>query len=264
MIPLRPSQIPKATAFLALLCCAIAAFAAPPAAKPDQPPTLQRPDFTTLQQGQVTRILDEDTVLIRIGEKYQRYDLLGIAPLTTKESAAKAALADALSRIMLNETVLIQHDPGAQTTHSNRLHAYFYRHPDHLPINLELIRQGYSRFSQARMSIHTKVFSHYESRARDLERGIWSTPPLLPSESPNQEPNPNQDPDPDSDAAPETNPPVSPDTEPAIPDRVFVTKYGTKYHREGCTHLTPSARSVQRDEIDTTHKPCKTCKPDTP
>lgn len=239
-----------------MLCCAIVALAANPTAPTDQPPALQRPDFTALQKGIVTRVLDEDTVLIRIGEIHERYDLLGLAPLTQRESAAKAALADALRRIMLNETVLIQHDPGAQTAHANRRHAYFYRHPDHLPVNLELIRQGYARFSQTRMTIHTAVFSHYEARARDLKRGIWSSSTPEPPISPDQSPRTAPDPDP--------NPTTDPDPEQAIPERVFVTKYGTKYHREGCTHLTPSARPVQRDEIDATHKPCKTCKPDTP
>ena len=260
MIPLRPSQARKATAFIALLCCAIVALASQPDANPNEPPTLQPPDYTTLQHAQVTRVLDEDTVLVRIGEKYQRYDLLGLAPLTTKQRAAKAALTDALTRIMLNETVLIQHDPATQTNQSTRRHAYFYRHPDHLPINLELIRQGYARFSQARMSIHTAVFSHYEARARDLERGIWSSHTPEPAKSPDLGPDPKQAPR----TAPEPDPPADPDPRHAIPERVYVTKYGTKYHREGCTHLTPSARPVQRDDIDATHKPCKTCKPDTP
>ncbi len=43
---------------------------------------------------------------------------------------------------------------------------------------------------------------------------------------------------------------------------VYITKSGTKYHREQCMHLRLSAIEKQLGEVKDSYGPCGTCKPD--
>ena len=239
-----------------ITCCLVtcALFAAPQ--QPDSitgtAPQLEHPQYDQLIGGEVLRVLDVNTILIRIEGKNTRYNLLGISS-TGLDAAQKSQAIDALSRLLLGERIKLQPDPSDTNTRSSRAAAFVYRKPDHLCVNLELVRQGYVRYSDARMSIHTKVFDHYQSAARELHRGIWGagTPAFLESESSEQQPDSN---------TPEPQPqPVN-----TPPHTIYITKYGTKYHREGCSHLTDTATRTTRDKVQDTHKPCKTCKPDQP
>jgi len=236
---------------VALLACAFFMLAM---TAPDTPhPALDRPDFSQLQQGTVTRILDEDTLLLRIGDKTERYDLLGIGSFSERDKGKAAHATDALSRLALDETVWIQHDPRGERPPSNRLAAYLYRAPDGLPINLELIRQGYTRHTPSWMTIHTEVFDFYAKRARQLNRGIWDPDAAFIV------------PDPDTDQ-PLRAPDLSPEPEPrptaSKSDTVYITTYGKRYHREDCAHLSKSSRPTTRDKVSGTHQPCKSCRPD--
>lgn len=221
---------------------------------PPQQPRLTLPDFETLPTGTVTRVLDENTVLIDIDGNTLRYHLLGIAAIPSRDKAHAALAVDALSRMALGETVAIEHDPLGQRNAANRLAAYIYRAPDHLPINLELVRQGYTRHSSAWMSIHNQPFLHHQSRAQTLLRGIWNPQdPLLTIADQGTE----TETRPDEPAAPDTAPQHKHD--PAT--TFYITTYGTKYHRKDCPHLTDSTRPTTYNEIKDTHKPCKTCRP---
>lgn len=251
---------------LALFACTLAAGAwaspqpAPETTAPQQPPRLAHPNFSTLQTGTVTRVLDENTVLIDIDGSTARYHLLGVAALPSRDKAHAALALDALSRMALGETVAIQHDPLGERNAANRLAAYIYRAPDHLPINLELVRQGYTRHSSAWMSIHNQPFLHHQSRAQELQRGIWNPDePILNLANQNHEPQTNP--------SPETSPADPTDPEPAThhthnPGTTFyITEHGTRYHLENCPHLTDSTRPTTYNQIKDSHQPCKTCRP---
>lgn len=237
-----------------IIACAIVSLAwAPDTPKQsDAPPTLELPDFHTLQQGTVTRILDENTLLISVEGRTLRYDMLGIASIPTRDKANIALAREALNRMMLGETVAIEHDPRGERNAANRLAAYFYRLPDHLPINLELVREGYTRHSPAGMSTHRSVFSYYESKAKELERGIWA-----PSNAQFTPPQPQAEPDQPTTSEPNQSSPAT-----TTNSTVYITAYGSRYHRKDCPHLTDTARPTTRDKVKNTHKPCKTCKPD--
>lgn len=239
---------------IAMFTMAIVSFCALLAIAPlpddnDKPPVPHAPDPALLIHGEVTRVLDENTVLIRIGDKHERYDLLGVSALTRAESVNARIAIDALSRLVLNEQVAIHHDPLGKRNASNKLVGYLYRQPDQTLVNLELVRQGYTRHSSSWMSLHKDVFSHYTNRAETLQRGIWGTA------SPTSDPN-----EPALQDEPQPRPETPQTTHPA--DRVFVTKHGRKYHRQECPHLTDTATPTTRQKIHTTHEPCKTCKPD--
>jgi len=238
-----------------LILCAVTTLAWAPA-EPSEPPQLKEPDFTKLQTGTVTRILDENTILIRVESKTVRFNLLGNKSIPSRDKHNTSKAIEALTRMILNEIVAIQYDPESShaTTHLHAAH--LYRHPDHLPINLELIRQGYTKFSDRSMSIHSEVFAHYEARARYQLRGIWdpNAPKLL---------KPNDEYDGEDDAEPDSDQPATTTQEPAqAPGTIYITTYGTRYHRKDCPHLTDSARPASYDEVKDTHKPCKTCKPE--
>ena len=236
-----------------LIICAVSllAWAPDPPKQPEHPPELKLPDFSTLIQGQVTRVLDENTVLIRVNGRTVRYDLLGVATIPTRDKQNAALAVDALSRMALGESVFIEHDPQGERNAGNRFAGHLYRTPDHLPINLELVRQGYTRHSPAGMSIHHEVFVAYQSRAQSLERGIWDTDrPTLPL--PEIEPEPE----------PEPTSPRPTKTTRSNGNTIYITAYGTRYHRKDYPHLTDSARPATRQEVKDSHKPCKTCKPD--
>lgn len=228
--------------------CAMLALA-PAADDKEQPPIPNAPDPALLIHGEVTRVLDENTVLIRIGDKHERYDLLGVSAFNRTDTVNARIAIDALSRFVLNEQVAILHDPLGDRNTANKLVGFLYRQPDQTMVNLELVRQGYTRHSSSRMSLHKDVFSHYAKRAETLRRGVWGS--ATPTSDPN-EPSLRDDPQP--------QPETTKSTAPA--DRIFVTKHGRKYHRQECPHLTDTATPTTRQKIKTTHEPCKTCKPD--
>ena len=224
---------------------------------PDQPTqaapqTDTTPDFSTLPIGKVARILDENTVLIEIDDRTIRYDLLGVSAASTDRSAAHTQSAiDALSRMLLGESVAIEHDPQGERNIANRRAVYLYRIPDHLFVNLELVRQGYTRHSPISMTIHTKVFEHYQTRAQNLFRGIWD--PQAPVQTIDET---------NSDQSPSQDDPESTQQSGGTAATVYITAYGTRYHTKDCPHLTDTTRPTTRDQIKDSHKPCKTCKPD--
>jgi endonuclease YncB( thermonuclease family) len=209
----------------------------------DETPRLKLPNFDSLESGIVLRILDENTVLVRVGINTERYELLGVPEFYRTQKSEATIAIDALRRMMLNERVLIQTDPlGKHLKNSNRLAAFFYREPDRMQLNLELIRQGYMSYSSVGMSQHRETFEYYHDRAKELERGIWAK--NVQDQSDGME------------SKPSTEPSMSAD------QQVYITLHGKKYHRNGCQHLSSSAKLASRDQIQKTHQPCKTCRPD--
>ena len=233
---------------LIIACFLITTGRAQPEPSP-VPPRIIPPDPSTLEFGIVSRVIDENSLLIEIEGNTRRYDLLGLSAVSNRDKPNSRAAIDAISRLALGERVALQHDPESERAASNRRSCYLYRLPDYLPINLELIRNGYARYNPTSVSLYADVFAYYEGHARSLERGIWSTDPVGTLE-PETEPEPAHD-------EPQTTPPAG-----IEPDRVYVTAHGTRYHRENCPHLTDSARPTTREQVRETHKPCRTCKPD--
>lgn len=240
---------------LALTAIALAvslAVAQPSSATPE--PQLKLPDLTNLPSGRVTRILDENTLLIEIDGKITRYDLLGVSgALQVKHQ--RELCADALKRLLLEEEIVIQHDPRGEYTPANRRAGYIFRAKDALCVNLEIIRNGYARHTDAGMSVHLDAFAHAQRRAESLKLGIW-------------DPNANiitLDDEPDTQPAQtKPQPAPAPATLTTPTNSIYITPHGKKYHRKDCPHLTDAAKPTTRETIKDSHQPCKTCEPDEP
>ncbi len=239
-----------------LLCvCVCLGFAPSDSSREETLPKLSVPNFEKLPVGRVTRVLDENTLLIELDGKTQRCDLLGVSGASTERIHSALAI-DALRRMLLDELVAVQYDPLGEMNIANRRAGYLYRDRDHLLINLELISSGYTRFKDSSMSINEGVFARAEDRARTLKLGIWDPNPVLPT--PSDDPLVNQPP------APTATPQTTSTTSANDSGIVYITPYGTRYHRKDCPHLTDNARPTTRDKVKDSHKPCKTCKPDDP
>lgn len=210
-------------------------------------PVFQHPEYEKLDLGVVTRILDENTVLVRVNRRYERYDLLGIADFKDPKSDEARAAAAYLKRSLLHEQVRIQFDTNPKRNTEGRFKVFLFRSPDHLFVNLELVRQGLVHADAAQLDLHRKDLSYHARRAQERQVGLWD-------QSPHSNPTPR--------ATPSNVPDTSPKREAIRPETVYITQHGKKYHRERCAHLTDSSRPTSRDQVHGTHEPCKTCRPD--
>jgi hypothetical protein len=131
-----------------------------------------------------------------------------------------------------------------------RFWAYVYRAPDGLPVNLELIRQGYARLSAQAPFEHQRLYRLYEKFARSTQKGVWAPEPAEPVAS--------------QPAAAEPSPaPAKPDQPAAASDTyVYKTPSGTKYHRAGCSYLGDNAQKLTLAEAKAAGlEPCSRCEP---
>jgi endonuclease YncB( thermonuclease family) len=241
-----------------------------------QSPSIELPNSDKLVSGMVVRIFDGDTILIRVGTAQHRYQLLGVAAPQfiptdrTPEPYAREARRF-LELLLLDEQVYIQFDPQAERDVNNQRIAYIFRAPDMLFVNLELVRQGYAKHATRYASLYTDAFAHYGDRAQDLRRGIWDpnagqlnwAPEVADPAGTNPKPvqteqNTNQ---PTTSAPNNSAGAANTDASTDPSTIVYITKSGKSYHTQDCSHLTASQRTATLGEVEKTHQPCKTCKP---
>lgn len=227
--------------------------------------TAPDPDRST--EGVVLSVQDGDSVTLLVEGELRRVELLGAdAPEWLERARSQRPYAGEarrfLTNLLLSERVLMfEPDPGAVDPLGRR-RAYLFRLPDMALVDLEIVRQGYGKVSTRAGEPYAELLEWYETRARELERGLWGQA----SDAPDSE----EDSAPpavrvvESPAVPPAPQPVKqPEPEPQGDDGwVWVTRSGSKYHREGCSHLTTSRNRVRRDSIQSTHEPCRTCNPD--
>jgi hypothetical protein len=150
-----------------------------------------------------------------------------------------------LERLLLDERVYIEFaSDEAKEDSLGRLPAYIYRAPEGMPVNLEAIRQGYARLDKSGTLRDREVFEHYAKAARKAKKGVWRRL----GNSTNRA---------DRTRAEDKS---ESDTKTEIGD-VWVTKYGKKYHRSTCRHLTDTRKAVSLEEAKKTRKPCLVCEP---
>jgi len=236
----------------------------------DSLPTIELPDRSNLILGKVVRILDGDTVLIKVDGSNRRYQLLGAdAPefvhtdRTPDPYSIKARRF--ITQLLLGESVYIQPDPDGDLKRSSQWGGYLFRAPDMLFVNLELVRQGYAKHTIGHDSLYEEAFAFYAQRAKELQRGIWNPDGALDDATPVVIS--------DEVDEPSTNTPITGDSNQAAKptdhgfdgdEIVYITKYGTKYHTKDCPHLTDTMHAVKRKDLDDSFEACKTCKPDEP
>lgn len=201
------------------------------------------------ETGQVTNVVDGDTLKVAIGGPVETIRLIGVdTPETVHPNKPVEFFgkeASAFTRRMA-EGQLVRLEADAQGTDRDkygRLLRYVFL-PDGKLLNAEIISQGYghayTRFPFSRM----EEFRALERQAREANRGLWGAAgdPAGPSIE-----------KPDAKLAP------GPPADPAA--TVYVTRSGTKYHREGCRHLSKSAIPLPLNEAAGRYAPCSACSP---
>jgi micrococcal nuclease len=131
------------------------------------------------REGQVVRVVDGDTVVVRLGGRDERVRYIGmdtpeeVKPGTPVQCYARRAAA-ANRRLVAGRRVRLVPDTEARDRYG-RLLAYVYRQPDGLFVNAELVRRGYARPLTIPPNVaHEADFRRLAKRARAAGRGLWS------------------------------------------------------------------------------------------
>ncbi len=200
-------------------------------------------DFSGDIAYKVIRVIDGDTVNIDYNGNATNVRLIGVnTPETVHPSKSVEAYGKEASNFIKNllqgESVYLRFDTDRRDNF-DRLMAYLYRAPDGLFVNLEIVRQGYGHVYTEAPFKHLELFRYYENRARTAGKGVYG------SSQPNGE-------------AGE----ISPATESDGTDKIFVTRTGKKYHREGCSSLSRSKLPISLEEAKKRNfVPCGRCNP---
>ena len=129
-------------------------------------------------KAQVIRIVDGDTILVRIDGRRERVRYIGIdtpetvAPDRPVECYGHAA-SEENARLVAGRTVTLALDEESRDRYG-RLLAYVRREPDGLFVNEELVRGGYATTLEVRPNVrYAGDFRALERKARAQGRGLW-------------------------------------------------------------------------------------------
>ena len=180
---MRPRAVRRGLARFAWVGLAIALLAllGPVVIAQRAAPEIPRPDFSSLDTAEVVRIVDGDTVVLRLRGDETTVRLIGVdTPETVHPRRPVEAYGKEASRFLTNllagESVYLQSEPGNTVDRYGRTLGYLYRVPDGLFVNLEIVRQGYGHAYTKYPFTHMDLFRFYESKARDAGRGLWGDP----------------------------------------------------------------------------------------
>jgi micrococcal nuclease len=129
--------------------------------------------------GRVLRVVDGDTIRVRLGGTEERVRYIGVdtpetvKPGTPVQCFGKAASA-ANARLVRARTVRLEFDAERRDRYG-RLLAYVYREPDGLFVNAELVRRGYAQPLTIPPNVaHASEFRRLARTARRGGRGLWA------------------------------------------------------------------------------------------
>ena len=129
--------------------------------------------------GRVVRVVDGDTIRVRLGGTEERVRYIGVdTPETVKPGTPVQCFGKAASafnaRLVRARTVRLVFDAERRDRYG-RLLAYVYREPDGLFVNAELVRRGYAQpLTIAPNVAHADEFRRLARTARRGERGLWA------------------------------------------------------------------------------------------
>jgi micrococcal nuclease len=136
-----------------------------------------------LGRAQVLRVVDGDTIRVRVGGHTERVRYIGVdtpesvKPGTPVQCYAKRASA-ANAALVAGRSVRLVADVE-QRDRYGRLLAYVYREPDGAFINAQLVRDGYARpLTIAPNVAHAREFDGLARDARRARRGLWAACPI--------------------------------------------------------------------------------------
>lgn len=129
--------------------------------------------------GQVARVVDGDTVQVRLDGRRERVRYIGVdtpesvKPRSPVQCFAKRASAFN-SHLVAGERVRLVTDAERRDRYG-RLLAYVYRVRDGLFVNAELVRRGYARTLTISPNVaHAAELRRLAAAARRTGRGLWS------------------------------------------------------------------------------------------
>jgi micrococcal nuclease len=131
------------------------------------------------QVARVERVVDGDTVVVRLGGREERVRYIGMdTPESVKPGTPVQCYAEAAARenrrLVAGRRVRLVQDAESHDRYG-RLLAYVYREPDGLFVNAELVRRGYARVLTIPPNVaHEGEFRRLARRARSAGRGLWS------------------------------------------------------------------------------------------
>jgi micrococcal nuclease len=130
-------------------------------------------------QASVVRVVDGDTVAVRVGGREETVRLIGIDtpetvdPRSPVECFGQEASDRAKALLPEGTGVRLVADVEARDRY-DRLLAYVYR-DDGTFVNLALVEDGYASVATYPPNVaHTSEFTAAAARARDEGRGLWS------------------------------------------------------------------------------------------
>jgi micrococcal nuclease len=128
----------------------------------------------------VVRVVDGDTIIVRLAGKNERVRLIGIdtpesvKPNTPVQCFALEASARTKALLPVGSAVKLVRDVDLRDRYG-RLLAYVYRASDNLFVNLSLAADGYaSAYTFPPNVAHAGEFVAAAGEARDAGRGRWS------------------------------------------------------------------------------------------
>jgi endonuclease YncB( thermonuclease family) len=255
---LRLARVTRSLALLALFAAVMRAEGG------DTPPEMPSAASLAGLDANVIEVLDGDSLVLLLDGELRRFEVLGAdAPEWREqdpEPSEEGLIAKLfLTRLLQGERVIVfEPEPGV-TDPIGRRRGYVFRMPDGLSVDLEIVRQGYGKVSTRCAEPFEAPLRWYESRAKELERGVWARP--SPGSGDRLE-----TPGRPTEVAParvvETVAPSQPEPNEDHGRWVWITKSGSKYHREDCQHLRDSRTRVDRKTLDPSLSPCQTCRPD--
>ncbi len=226
------------------------------------PPAIPKSNLSESARCKVTRVLGSSSIEVEWKGGSFVVELMGISSLPSGASgsgtAGSAAIAttseEFLSTLVTGEEVFLDW-PGRRDGSPPAKSVHVYRVPDGLWVNLEMVRQGFSRATSVSSTRDHAVFLGYERRARTAQKGLWKVA-LTPAE-PSQPP-----------PAPIPSTPMPPSADPAPADSdgqaallVYVTRSGKKYHRADCSYAKSGASPLELKVAKTKYTPCSRCSP---
>jgi len=188
---------------------------------------------------QIVRTIDGDTIELLMDGKPEKVRLIGVdTPETVHPSKGVEYFgkeASAFTRDLLSGQHVNLDFDLEQRDRYGRLLAYVYRASDGLFVNREIVRQGYGHAYTRFPFKFLDEFRRAEQEAREARRGLW---------------------------AGETKSAGIKIADSATADSiVFVTRSGTKYHREGCRHLSGDRMEMALEAAKADYDPCRICNP---
>jgi len=133
----------------------------------------------TFGRAQVLRVVDGDTIRVRLDGRTERVRYIGIdtpesvKPGTPVQCFAKRASA-ANAALVAGHSVRLVGDVEHRDRYG-RLLAYVYREPDGAFVNARLVRDGYARTLTIAPNVaHARELADLARAARRDRRGLWS------------------------------------------------------------------------------------------